>query len=214
MAEVKKEAMLGNSHKQREEAAKAKKQSIPAKPPKKDNILEKEAHGIAGFLVQEVVVPSLKEMAYSIAEETGKAILKSIKTVIFGADGGPKRKNSSGHYVSYQQYYRDKQTERDSSTFYSDDEMRDRRYSAHKAGRFAYEKFRSRGEADMILDNLVETLERYGMATVSDFYEFAGRPEHSKWTDNDWGWTNLSNAEVRQSPNGWYVKLPEPRPLP
>lgn len=214
MAEVKKEAMLGNSHKQREAAAEAEKKALPAKKQvKSESVLEKEAHGIAGFLVQEVVVPSLKEMAYSIAEETGKAILKTIKTAIFGAGGSPKRRSSSGGYVSYQEYYRRKQ---DDDPFYSDNELRERNrsHSARKAGRFASEKFGSRGEADMVLDTLVETLEQYGMATVSDFYEYAGRPEHSRWTDNDWGWTSLSSAEVRQSPGGWYVRLPEPRPLP
>jgi|SRR3954464_3517466 len=69
----------------------------------------------------------------------------------------------------------------------------------------------SRAEAEMVIDQLMEVVSRYGSATVADLYELVGLPTNH--TDNRWGWTNLLGAGVTRIRNGFLLDLPDPHPI-
>jgi hypothetical protein len=64
-------------------------------------------------------------------------------------------------------------------------------------------------DAEEVLESLRNIADEYdGIATVSDLYDLVNMsPE---WTDEKWGWDNLSRAQVRRVPGGYMVDLPKP----
>ena len=72
--------------------------------------------------------------------------------------------------------------------------------------------FDSRGEAEDVLDHMEEIMASYnGIVTVADFYSLAGVT--GTWTDNNYGWTNLSRATVRRTRDGYIINLPKVLPI-
>jgi hypothetical protein len=69
----------------------------------------------------------------------------------------------------------------------------------------------SRDEALSVIDGLMQRVNVYGAATVSNLYSLLGTT--GSHADLNWGWTDLSNANVREYRGGWLLDLPRPRPL-
>jgi hypothetical protein len=70
----------------------------------------------------------------------------------------------------------------------------------------------SRGEAEQVIDTLIEIVEQYGQATVSDLYGLVGIT--SAYTEQKYGWTTLQGANVQHVRGGGYLLvLPKPDPL-
>jgi hypothetical protein len=69
----------------------------------------------------------------------------------------------------------------------------------------------SRTEAEQVIDQMYEVINRYGSITVADLYELVGIS--SAHTDNKWGWTDLSGAGVSRLRDGYLLDLPDPAPL-
>ena len=55
----------------------------------------------------------------------------------------------------------------------------------------------------------------YGIARVADLYDLVG--ERHEYTDNDYGWTNISNAEAvrvrTEDGYGYAIKMPRALPI-
>lgn len=65
----------------------------------------------------------------------------------------------------------------------------------------------SRGEAEEVLSLLVDHAYEYGQVTVSDLYDLVGIT--GNFTDNKWGWVNLSSASVSRVSGGYMLNLPK-----
>lgn len=64
----------------------------------------------------------------------------------------------------------------------------------------------SREEAEMVLDRLNDIIDEYDVASVADLHELTGLP--TAYTDNNYGWSSLANASVRQTRDGFLLDLP------
>lgn len=64
----------------------------------------------------------------------------------------------------------------------------------------------SREEANLVLERMVDIVDKYEVASLGDLHDLLGLP--SAAIDNKWGWTFLNNAEVRQVRNGYMLELP------
>lgn len=69
----------------------------------------------------------------------------------------------------------------------------------------------SRAEAIEVVEALIDRVERYQSATVSDLYDLVGVT--GSFADQRWGWTDLRTADVRQVRGGFLLDLPSPEPL-
>jgi hypothetical protein len=69
----------------------------------------------------------------------------------------------------------------------------------------------SREQAELVLERLVDIIDKYDVASVADFYELCGQP--TSYIDNDWGWSYLNNVEVRQVREGYLIDLPPAEPI-
>lgn len=156
------------------------------------------------YVVREVIVPKIKELVY-------ESITGSIDKLINGGSGGKKSSYSSytvypTTYTSYNNY---NNTPKLSQVFGSGSSRAPAVITlAHKT------------DADYVLSRMVEYLQHYPEGvTVSTYYEAcrevleAGgvKSDISKvmsYTDEYYGWTDLSGARVRPHEGGYIVQLP------
>lgn len=66
--------------------------------------------------------------------------------------------------------------------------------------------FGSRVEANKVLDDMIDILEKYGVVTVADFHDLCDIT--GNYTDNLYGWVNLKKAEIIRIRAGYKISLP------
>lgn len=55
------------------------------------------------------------------------------------------------------------------------------------------------------MDDLID---KYGTVSVGDLYELLG--EEPAYTDEKWGWTDLTESGIRRVRDGYLLQLPQP----
>lgn len=69
----------------------------------------------------------------------------------------------------------------------------------------------SRAEAEIVLERLIDIIDKYEVASVADLYDLVGLP--TSYIDNKWGWSMLTNVEIRQVREGYLIDLPPVEPI-
>ena len=64
----------------------------------------------------------------------------------------------------------------------------------------------TRADAERVLETMIDIVNQYDVASVADLNELLGLAV--AFTDNNWGWTNLSYADIRQTRSGFLLLLP------
>lgn len=64
----------------------------------------------------------------------------------------------------------------------------------------------TRKEAEDVLERLNDLIDKFDVASVADLCEITGLP--SSYTDNNWGWSNLTFVKVRQIREGFVIDFP------
>ena len=68
--------------------------------------------------------------------------------------------------------------------------------------------FDNREDANKVLDQLINLMHAYGQVTVAEFYDIIGTTIH--YTNNLYGWINLSEACISVTDLDYILKLPKP----
>lgn len=157
-----------------------------------DNLKE-----IGGYIFMDVLIPAAKDAINDMVQG-------GIEMLLYGNSSGGRRKpsnNGRGGYVSYNNYSNNKNHK---TRGRHEEEQR------IKEGKRTYQEiaFRSRGEADDVLDKLLERLSDYGEVSIADFYDAVGVT--GDFTDNNWGWTDLSYSAVKRVREGYIIDFPKP----
>ena len=69
----------------------------------------------------------------------------------------------------------------------------------------------SRGEAEEVLDKMIETSDYDNIVTVADYYNIIGVESSLKDNIYGWGWKDLKKAYIEKVDGGFYIKLPKPK---
>ena len=69
----------------------------------------------------------------------------------------------------------------------------------------------SRVDAERVVASLADDCEEYGMVSVADLYYRVGH--QSSYTDNKYGWTDISGYSITRVREGFLLRLPDPKPL-
>lgn len=158
-----------------------------------DIFIAEDASNVKSYIFMDVLVPAIKKAISDIVTD-------GIDMILYGGSGGGRKSKSSSR-VSYRSYYDDKRSDR-----------RDRdRFESR--GRFDYDDivFETRGEAELVREQMVELIERYGFVTVADMYDMADLT--APYTANKYGWTNIRSAEPVRVREGYILKLPKAMPI-
>ena len=149
-----------------------------------DKKLEKVVSGEA--ILIDVIVPGIKN-----------AIADAVSIMLFGEAGRLGGRNNKGSRASYQRYYDDRRDDR-------------RDYGRPRAvSGFDYDDivFDTRGDADLVLDQMESAINQYSLVSVADLYDLAGITCRS-YTANKYGWTDLRGAKVVRVRDGYILELP------
>ncbi len=193
-----------NSHKRKEETKKPEKKVekvTTGKVVKQKKTLGKKftetflgdnIESVSSYIIYDVLIPAAKNMITD-------TVSNGIEMLLFGQTRGSRTRRDRGRsYVSYSNYYKDRY--RDRARYISQ-----RNRARHNFDDIILE---SRGEAEEVLSHLVDLTEDYGMASVADLYDLVGVT--SNFTDNKYGWDNLSSGRVVPVRGGYLLELPRP----
>lgn len=152
-----------------------------------DTIISEDAANVKSYVLFDVIIPTIKKTVVDIVTD-------SIHMIFLGTTARGKS-SSGGTKINYSKFY---------------DPRDDRRYNEPRVNRnrFDYDDliFDSRGEAEAVLDQMEELIDRYHVVTVADMYDMADMT--APYTSNKYGWTNLRNAEIVRVRDGYIIKLP------
>ena len=81
----------------------------------------------------------------------------------------------------------------------------------HKAYSFDDPIFDSRFDAEEVLNGMRDIIRQYNVVSVADLYDLAGIA-HS-YTENKYGWNDISSASVMRANDGYYIRLPKALPF-
>ena len=155
-----------------------------------------------------VLMPTLRNAIYDILNRT-------ISSIIFNRfdDPSPRRATPRvrrGGYVPYSNsydYYDDGYDYDPFSRKY--DRMPDQQLRYARVLKDLY--YQTKEDADMMLYDMKACCNKYGNVSVAYYYEKSG--ERQDYTDHDYGWSDLSMVQVKMSRDGWYLTLPDPKPI-
>ena len=150
-----------------------------------DVFVSEDVQNVKSYILMDVLVPAIKKAISDI-------VTNGIDMMLYGESGRTK-KRSSADYVSYNRYY--------------DRRDRDERYVTKS--RYSYDDiiFESRAEAEEVLDRMSEIIDTYGAVSVADLYDLVD--VSGTYTDNNYGWDNVHNAEAVRVRDGYILKLPK-----
>lgn len=160
-------------------------------------------HNVGEFLVLDVAIPALKSLLSDL-------VIQGVERTLFG-DGrsAPSRRPSPGSrstsYTSYNRY------SSPSGRAGEADGPRTISSRARASHEFDEIVLATRGEAESVLDSLVELVNNYDVATVSDLYDLVGIT--GNFTDEKWGWFDLRSASIRPVRGGYLLNLPHTQPV-
>lgn len=205
------ENLPDNSHKNRSEKA-----AIKETPPGEGKRAEKIVHGkvktkknevrkwtdvfisedvanVKSYIVMDVIVPSIKKAIYDL-------IVGTLDMSLYGGRGGGKRPTADK--VSYR-------------TDYNSVSRRDERSygGTRTTSGYSYDDIvlETRGEAESVISRMDEIMEEYDQVRVADLYDLVGIT--GDYTDNKYGWTNIHNARVVRTRDGYKIEMPRATPL-
>ena len=157
--------------------------------------IAEDVSNVKSYIVTDVLIPAAKKLFVD-------AIKDAVDMLVFGrTDRGKRSSGFRADYVSYNRY---------SDRRYDDRLSNDARI---RTG-YSYDDviLETRGEAEEVLDAMNDVIETYGMVSVMDLYDLVGIS--GQYTDNNYGWKNLRNAEPIRTRDGEYMlKLPKAIPL-
>ena len=158
----------------------------------KDTFVTEDISNVKSYLLRDVIVPALIDTVEDI-------FVKGIRMFLRG-ESGARKSSTPASKVSYNRFYDSR-----------DDDRRDfrRTSSVYDLDDIVLDSY---GEAEEVLSSMQDLISTYGAVTVADLYDLIGKS--CNYTDNNYGWMNIRNAEpVRVRGGGYMLKLPKPLPL-
>lgn len=196
----------GNSHKKREGIDPSEKKKIE-KVITTEVIVKKKSFGqkfknvffggefknAARYITADVFLPAIRNLVVD-------ATTKGMERIVYGESMTQRRRPPSSYGARVQ--YNSPVIRRD-RPYLPDQPMR----SISPVRKDTNELIlSSREEAELVLERLLDIIEKYDVASLADLYDLTGLP--SSHVDNKWGWTYLNNTEIRQTRDGYLLDLP------
>jgi hypothetical protein len=163
-----------------------------------------DAGNVMQFVIQDVLIPSARDLMLDM-------VTKGFERLLFGdsiVSSKSRGRNRDDSIVSYGKFYRGGRG-RDRDPRDRDREREPLRLS-NRSSNYNFDELiiRNRGEAQTVLDKLVDMIDEYDACSVCDFYDMLGIT--SEYTDRKYGWDNLNVARVEPVRGGYVIALPEP----
>lgn len=156
-----------------------------------DGFIQEDAATVRNSLWYDILIPAAKKTIYDMA-------MGALEMFFYGGGGGAPAKSRM-----------DRVSWRESSK--SSNSKPAERVSSTSGYRFDEVLYPSRQDAERVYAVMLEILDQYQVCTVSDFYSASNVT--GSYTDNNYGWDDISSAKIVRFNDGWLLKLPKPMPL-
>ena len=156
-----------------------------------NEFIQEDVQNVKSYVFSDVLIPALKKTIWDIVTNGLGMILGT---------GVKPSKNGYSPRVSYGSYWRG-----------GDEPVR--RQPRRVAGGFDMDDILidDRGEAENVLIQMDEIIDRYGIVRVADFYDLVGISP--PYTANRYGWSNITNAKIVRTIEGYLIQMPRPMVL-
>lgn len=156
-------------------------------------LISEDAKTVGKHIVTEVIIPGFQKLISDMVKN-------GIDWLIYGVSGKSSG-NISSPFTSFRQVSYDK--------YYSSNQ-RPTTQSTPRANSYDFNEilFDDKGDAVQVLSTLKEWLNRYGRASVGDFYDLVNVPYN--YTDESYGWKDLSTTEVIRTNGKYLINFPRP----
>ena len=157
--------------------------------------ISEDAKNVKSYVFGEVLIPAIKKAISDIVTD-------GIDIILYGESRRGNRRSSADR-VSYRNYY-------DGGTRAS--RILDTRDRSYFTG-YSFDEIilSTRGEAEDVLARMDELMESYGLVRVADLYDLVGLT--GNYTDNKYGWTNIRNAKIVRTRDGYVIDMPRAVPI-
>lgn len=146
-------------------------------------------------VVADAMIPTLKDALVSIVTD-------SINVIVYG-DSGSSAPRTTASSISYGRT--------NYSRISSSRNQQKPVTISSKRQNFDDLIFANRGEAEEVLDRLREAIGSYGCVTVLDAYDLCGQT--APYTSDKYGWTDLENAYIERTRQGYVIRFPRALPI-
>ena len=172
-----------------------------------DFVFGEDTRNVIGYIIYDILIPAGKDLLVD-------TIKNGVEMRVYGETRGRSSRSPSNigrdrgrSYVNYGNYgglTRDRDRDRPRET----ERPRTRSLSHNNWEEIILE---SRSDAEEVLSRLVDAIDEFGVASVSDLCELIDID--ADYPDNKYGWTNLSKATVDHIREGYLLNLPKPYPI-
>lgn len=166
-----------------------------------DTLTGDDAQTVGQYILYEVAIPAFRDLVFDIIKNGAERSLYGEIRPRHGSGRGTTRPGS----INYGSMYRG----RDDRDYRN--ERRDISSRARRNHEFNEILIADRGEAEEVIDRLVDLIDRFGVATVSDLYDLVG--VSSNHSDEKWGWYNLAAGRAIHTRDGYLLDLPRTEPI-
>ena len=172
----------------------------PVKTKKKNEIrkfaevfLAEDINSIKSWILLDVVVPEIQKAIMNVVKN-------GVEILLYGRNGSSRRESQASKISYWSRYEK------------NEDRRRDYESPRTRSG-YSYEDvvLDSKAEANSVLDRMNEIIETYGIVSVADYYDLLGVT--GRYTDNDYGWTDIRSSSVVRVRDGWMIRLPKALPI-
>lgn len=160
-----------------------------------------------GYVIFDILIPAAKDAAAdSVSQGIEKMLFGEARSASRRGGFRPGYANGGATFTSYNRF---------SQNGGRRDDPRDPRPQLSRQARASHSFdeiiLSSRPEAEAVLDQLYELLNKYEVVTVSDLYETIG--VSGNFVDQSWGWTDLRGSGIERVRSGYLLALPRPEPI-
>lgn len=152
-----------------------------------------DGKSIGDYIIYDILVPSLKK----VIQQT---ITDSTDILLYGDSRNRNASSIPASRVSYRSYYDSNQRN-----------IQPRYSNSRAMPNYTNIVLQTRGDAEIVLNQMDDVIDRYKVVRVADLYDFVGLT--SNYTDNNYGWTDLRSAEIVRQADGYLLRLPNPRAI-
>lgn len=156
------------------------------------NFISEDAKNIKDYVFLDVLIPAFKKAISDI-------VTNGIDIILYG-ESRNRGSRTVGDRVSYRSYYDDS-----------------RRATTQRAIErpiiYSYDNlvFNNRQDAEAVLTQMYDILDRYKFVRVADMMDLAGVT--GNYTDNQYGWNSMNTAKIIRTRDGWVIDMPKAIPL-
>lgn len=154
--------------------------------------INEESGNIGSYVLEDVIIPGAKNMIYDIVQN-------SLGIALFGSAHHRGSNSKRGGIFNYNSISKNKA----SGSAKSNRTISNRNRATHNFDEIVID---DRAEANYVLEQMDNLIERFDQVSVGDLYDLLGVT--SSFTDRNYGWTNISKAKVIRDRAGYMLDLP------